>query len=257
MDPIAPRTKSIGLVGHVIACYPDHKAALSMMAAMVEHGVAAIEVQIPFSEPMADGPLFMKANQDALLAGVTVTRAWDFIQDAAQTLRVPIITMTYANVAFKTGLGAFARRMKQAGSHHLIVPDFPIDAGIDLLTPLSEAGVGWIPLLAPSTDVIRMEQLTSAGSGFAYCVARAGVTGVKSEIDGSTKQYLQGARAHSKLPTAVGFGIQDGAGVASLIGVADFAIVGSKTLATFQSGGLSAVSQLWSSLKVAAGGLKT
>jgi tryptophan synthase alpha chain len=198
-------------------------------------------MQIPFSEPMADGPVIVRANQEAIKNGTRVADCLAFAADMATTHDIPFLFMTYYNIIFKYGERAFFEKAKECGIKGLIVPDLPPEEGESFLALAAEYEIAPILIFAPTSTDARMRVLASLAQGFIYCVARRGVTGVKSVIGVEVADYLHRCRQASSLPLAVGFGIQDRDDVKALIGKADMAVIGSQTIRLVDEKGPQAV----------------
>jgi tryptophan synthase alpha chain len=202
-----------------------------------------MELQIPFSEPMADGPVILKANQDALAAGATVGKCLEFARELAQQVPVPLLFMSYYNILFKHGVQRFAGEMKRAGIYGAIVPDLPIEEGSDYASAMAAEGLAAVPLFAPNTPEPRMRLLAEGASGMVYCVARKGVTGAKTDFSADLGDYLARARRATALPLAVGFGLKSKSDVDFVRGKVDVAIVGSESLRVLDESGVRGVGE--------------
>jgi len=233
--------KPILLMTHIVVGYPSFEASLQIVDAMVEAGVDLMELQIPFSEPMADGPVILAANQKALAQGSTVERCLDFAATVTRRHRIPFLFMSYYNVLFRAGVASFAERMKAAGLCGSIVPDLPPEEAGTYLPAMERAGLAPIFIYSPSTSDERMRAIASQSRGFIYCVARKGVTGLQTTFSFDLDAYLARCRAATKLPLAVGFGVQDKTDVDFLRGKVDIAVVGSATLRLIDEKGVPAV----------------
>ncbi|MEO6598330.1 MAG: tryptophan synthase subunit alpha [Polyangiaceae bacterium] len=233
--------KEILLMTHIVLGYPDFDTSLRLVEAMVESGVELMELQIPFSEPIADGPVILRANQVALDGGSTVARCFEFATEVAKRFPIPFLFMTYYNVLFKHGTGSFVKRMADANLKGAIVPDLPPEEGAEYLTAMSESSLAPIFIYSPNTKPERLAALGGYGRGFVYCVARKGVTGTHTAFSVDLTTYLQRARAATSLPLAVGFGVKEKADVDFLRGKADIAVVGSETLRVLDQNGIGAV----------------
>jgi tryptophan synthase alpha chain len=233
--------KPVLLMTHIVVGYPSFEASLHIVDAMVEAGVDLMELQIPFSEPMADGPVILAANQKALAQGSTVERCLDFAATVTRRHAIPFLFMSYYNVLFRAGVASFALRMKTAGLCGSIVPDLPPEEAGAYLPAMERAGLAPIFIYSPSTSDERMRIIASQGRGFIYCVARKGVTGMQTTFSSDLNAYLARCRAATKLPLAVGFGVQDKADVDFLRGKVDIAVVGSATLRLIDEKGVGAV----------------
>ena len=233
--------QEILLMTHIVLGYPDFDQSLRLVEAMVESGVELMELQIPFSEPIADGPVILRANQCALSAGSTVARCFEFASEVARRFPIPFLFMSYYNVLFKHGTRSFVTRMAEANLKGAIVPDLPPEEGSEYLQAMSDASLDPIFIYSPNTKPERLTSLAGYGRGFVYCVARKGVTGHHTAFSNDLTSYLERARAATQLPLAVGFGVQEKADVDFLRGKADIAVVGSETLRVLDRDGITAV----------------
>lgn len=233
--------KDILLMTHIVLGYPSLEANREIIRQMVENGVDCIELQIPFSEPMADGPVILKANQDSLANGTTVEECIAFGTEMTETHDIPFLFMTYYNIIFKYGEEKFFDRAKTAGIKGFIIPDLPPEMGNEFFQLADKSGIAPILIYSPTSTASRMEQLDKAANGFIYCVARKGVTGKKSELDSDFTNYLERCRAATRLPIAVGFGIQNKEDIKALNGKADMAVIGSQTIRLVDEKGPEAV----------------
>ncbi|HEY0468571.1 MAG TPA: tryptophan synthase subunit alpha, partial [Polyangiaceae bacterium] len=241
--------QEILLMTHIVLGYPDFDTSLRLVEIMVESGVELMELQIPFSEPIADGPVILRANQLALEGGSTVARCFEFATEVARRFPIPLLFMRYYNVLFKHGTRSFVTRMAEAGMKGAIVPDLPPEEGEEYLTAMSASSLDPIFIYSPNTSPERMAALGSHGRGFVYCVARKGVTGSHTAFSDELSAYLARARAATHLPLAVGFGVQERADVDFLRGKADIAVVGSETLRILDQRGLAGVKPFLQSLR--------
>jgi tryptophan synthase alpha chain len=232
--------KEILLMTHIVLGYPSFDDSRRIAEAMVEAGVDMMELQIPFSEPMADGPVILHANQKALSAGATVDLCLEQAAKLAKDLPIPFVFMSYYNIAFARGLTRFAQETRQAGLRGAIVPDLPLEEGASYLAAMERESLDPIFIFAPSTTDARMAQIAHHARGFVYCVARKGVTGAKTEF-AAVDAYLSRCRKATKLPLAVGFGVKNRADIEKLYGKADIAVVGSETIRCVDADGVGAV----------------
>ncbi len=235
---------------HIVLGYPSFEASIEIVDAMVEAGVDLIELQIPFSEPIADGPVILHANQKALAAGSTVDRCFETAADLARRHPIPFVFMSYTNIAYAHGYQAFAKDTAAAGLRGMIVPDLPFEEGDELLGAMDEPGLEPIFIFSPNTSDERMRAIAERARGFVYCVARKGVTGAETDF-ASLDAYLARCRAATSLPLALGFGVKDAADVAALRGKVDIAVVGSQTIRLIEEQGVAAVGPFLASLRQA------
>ncbi|MDO8945568.1 MAG: tryptophan synthase subunit alpha [Desulfocapsaceae bacterium] len=233
--------KDILLMTHIVLGYPSFDTNRAVIRQMVENGVDCIEMQIPFSEPMADGPVIVKANQEAIKNGTKVADCLVFAAEMTASHDIPFLFMTYYNIIFKYGEKAFFEKAHACGIKGFIVPDLPPEEGESFLQLAAEYEIAPILIFAPTSTDERMRVLASHGRGFIYCVARRGVTGTKSVIGQDVLDYLKRCREATSMPLAVGFGIQDRDDVSALIGKADMAVIGSQTIRLVDEKGAGAV----------------
>jgi tryptophan synthase alpha chain len=235
------REKGLLLMTHTVLGYPDLDTSFALIESMVQAGVDLVELQIPFSEPIADGPVILRANQEALKNGIDVERCLEFTERVCSRFDIPFLFMTYYNILYRRGVDAFAQRAAEVGVQGLIVPDLPPEESAEYERALSSRQLDRVFIFAPSSSEQRMRQVAQHGSGFVYCVARKGVTGSATDFDAELATYLARARAATQLPLAVGFGVKTRADVDFLRGKADIAVVGSQTLRVLEEQGLSRV----------------
>ena len=222
--------KKILLMTHIVLGYPSLEVNREVIAQMAAGGVDCIEMQIPFSEPMADGPVILKANQDSIAAGTTVADCLAFGAEVAGKYDIPFLFMTYYNIVFKYGEERFFQDCRAAGIKGLIIPDLPPEMGGDFFRLAREYQVAPVLIFAPTSTDARMAELNRSAAGFIYCVARRGVTGKRSEFGDDFTTYLARCRAATELPLAVGFGIRSREDIAAIAGKADMAVIGSETI---------------------------
>ena len=237
------------LMTHLVLGYPSFEVNRTIIRQMVDNGVDCIEMQIPFSEPMADGPVILKANQDSIAAGTTVAACLAFGREMAAVYNIPFLFMTYYNILFKYGETAFLQRTRDIGFCGTIVPDLPPEEGATYLATSRELGLAPVQFFAPTSSDERMREVAAQGAGFIYCVARRGVTGKQTTFDASLDDYLARCRRATDLPLAVGFGISSREDVALLTGKADMAVIGSETIRLVDLHGPEAVAPFISGLR--------
>lgn len=235
------KQQEILLMTHIVIGYPSFEASMEVVEEMVEAGVDLMELQIPFSEPMADGPVILKANADALAAGSTVEKCMAFASEVTARFDIPFLFMTYYNVPFTYGLPQFAGAMAERKIRGTIIPDLPPEEGEDFLAALKPHGIDPVFIFSPTTGPGRMNYLAQYAGGFIYCVARKGVTGADTKFSDDLTDYLARCREVTDLPLAVGFGVREKADVDFLRGKADIAVVGSETIRILDERGPAAV----------------
>ncbi len=215
------------LMPYMMGGFPDFETSGRIAAAYTDAGADLIELGVPFSDPLADGPVIHGAATAALAAGVTVPNVLEIARSISG--RVPVVVMCYVNLIFARGLERFADALVDADVSGLIVPDLPLEEAGEALRVCDERGLALVPLAAPTTPEERMAQIGARARGFLYTVSRAGTTGERRELDGSLDGLLRRAAAATEVPVAVGFGIGNGRQAAAAADAgADGVIVGSR-----------------------------
>ncbi len=243
------REKDILLMTHIVLGYPSFEASAGIVEAMVKAGVDLMELQIPFSEPIADGPVILRANQEALSRGAKVRRCMEFGGEVSRAFDIPFLFMTYCNIGFKYGMDRFAEDSARAGMQGVILPDLPPEEGREYLDAMGRHGLAPIFIFAPTTSLDRMRAIASCGKGFIYCVARKGVTGAETSFTNELDDYLARCRSATDLPLALGFGVKDRADVDFLRGKVDIAVIGTQTIRIIEEKGVEAVGDFIAELR--------
>lgn len=241
--------REILLMTHIVLGYPSFDDSLRMVESMVEAGVDLMELQIPFSEPIADGPVILHANQRSLEAGSRVDRCLRLAEEVARRFDIPFLIMSYYNILFRFGVREFASTLASAGLRGAIVPDLPPEEGAEYLSAMADAALDPIFIYSPSTSDARMKAIAEHTRGFVYCVARKGVTGARTDFSDELTRYLARCRAATSLPLAVGFGVKERADVDALRGKADIAVVGTQTIRVMEQQGVAGVGDFIASLR--------
>lgn len=215
-----------GLIPFITAGYPSLEASGGLMAALDRPGVRALEIGIPFSDPIADGPEIQRASESALRARVGTEEVLGLVAGFRRTSSLPVVVMTYANPVLRYGIEAFAQAAREAGVDGIIVSDLPPDEAPEVWSAFDQAGLDTVVLVAPTTDAARLPGLVARARGFVYCMARTGVTGAGSGDPAALPERVAGLRRLTPLPIAVGFGISGAVGAREMKGVVDAVIVG-------------------------------
>jgi tryptophan synthase alpha chain len=206
---------------------PDIETTGKLLYALCEAGADMIEIGVPFSDPIAEGPVIEAADERALRAGCTVDKLFDLAAKVKADIKIPILFMTYYNPVFAYGIERFTERCKACGLYGLIVPDLPFEERDELLGPCRANGLELISLIAPTSEE-RIARIAQNSSGFLYCVSSLGVTGERGEVNKSSRRMVQLAKqANSTLPCAVGFGVSTPEQAREIAGYADGVIIGS------------------------------
>ena len=241
--------KGILLMTHIVLGYPSFDDCFKIIEHMVEAGVDVMELQIPFSEPLADGPTIVHANHKALESGVTVNECFKFAAKAAEIFEIPFLIMSYYNIIFKYGVERFAKILVESKLPGSIIPDLPPEEGEDYLAAMNSHGLSPILLFSPTTSLQRMKKIADISQGFIYCVARKGVTGQKTNFSDELTNYLTRCRKSTELPLAVGFGIKQKEDIDFLREKADIAVIGTQTIRIIENEGLSSVKKFIRNLR--------
>jgi len=237
----ARKKKDILLMTHIVLGYPSFDDCLRLVEDMVKAGVDLMELQIPFSEPMADGPVILKANAEALKAGATVEQSFEMAERLTKEFDIPFLFMTYYNILFCQGVESYVDRCKSIGIQGCIVPDLPPSEGQEYLDAMHKAELAPVHIFTPNTPEPRMRFLSDNSSGFIYSVARKGVTGKDTAFSSELETYLATCRENTSLPLAVGFGVKSAEDINFLRGKADIAVVGSETIRVMEEQGVAGV----------------
>ncbi len=240
--------KDLLLMTHIVLGYPSFDDSLRVVEDMVEAGVDLMELQIPFSEPMADGPVILRANASALERGATVDQSFEMAERITKEFDIPFLFMTYYNILFSRGVSTFVERCDQIGIQGCIVPDLPPSEGQEYLDAMGKAKLSPVHIFTPNTPEPRMQELSEKSAGFIYSVARKGVTGKDTAFSNDIADYLALCRSNTDLPLAVGFGVKSRDDVDFLRGKADIAVVGSETIRVMETEGVNAVKPFIQSL---------
>jgi tryptophan synthase alpha chain len=216
-----------GLVPYVTAGFPARDDTPGLLAAAERAGCLAVEVGIPFSDPLADGPTIQRSSQQALANGMTAARALAAVAEArGRGLTIPVALMTYVNPVLAFGLERFCSEAAAAGAEAIIVPDLPDDEAAQLRDAADAAGLALILLVAPTTTAARLEAACRRATGFVYCVSVTGTTGARAHISQEALDLLMRVKAVTSLPRALGFGLSRHEHIRALQGRAEAAVVG-------------------------------
>jgi tryptophan synthase alpha chain len=217
-----------GLVTYLMAGDPDHECWAGILGGLPAAGADLIEIGIPFTDPMADGPAIQEAGQRALKNGIKLKEILDSVATfRAKDTTTPIVLMGYYNPIYSFGVEAFLAEVKRVGVDGLIIVDLPPEEDEELCLPALAAGVNFIRLATPTTDRKRAPKVLANTSGFLYYVSITGITGTRSAAVDDVRKQVDFLRGHTDLPIAVGFGIRTPEQAAEIAGVADAAVVGS------------------------------
>jgi tryptophan synthase alpha chain len=243
----ADNGKRAALMPYLMGGYPSLDSSLAAGLAAADAGADLIELGIPFSDPLADGPVIHAAGTEALAAGATPHGVLRVCEQLATS--VPVVLMVYANVVMTAGVEGFALRAAAAGASGLIVPDLPHDEAGELRAACDAEGLALVPLVAPTTTPERIAEIGADARGFVYTVSLTGTTGERAELPPGVTETVARVRAASTVPVAVGFGISTADHARAVAEIADGVIVGSRVVRAAGEGGAPAVGSLVAELR--------
>lgn len=236
------------IMTHVVCGYPSFEANWKALEVMDSFGVDLVELQFPFSEPSADGPLFVKANQEAISNGVHVSDCFEFMAKVTARFSFKVIMMGYYNTVFKTGHRNFMTRLKDAGAYGFILPDLPVDEARELHSLAKELDLAPIVLMTPTNTDARLKQLADCADGFIYTVARKGVTGSDTNMNAQVSEFIQRCKTFTDLPLAVGFGVSTSEDIKFIGEHADIAVIGTAALKAWEADGEQGLREFFTQL---------
>jgi len=228
-----------GLVTYVTAGDPDLPRTEGILRALERAGADVLEVGVPFSDPLADGPVIQRATERALASGTTLAGVLEMVARSRADLRAPIVLFSYANPILRLGAERFADRARDAGVDGVLVLDLPIEEADEFRVLLASRGIDTILLLSPTTSDERLRRAGALGSGFLYAISRLGVTGARDAVADGAEEMVRRIRAVSSLPIALGFGISKPEHVREVGQWADAAVVGSALVSVIADAGAS------------------
>jgi tryptophan synthase alpha chain len=216
-----------GLITYATAGDPTLDRSADVLLALDRGGADVLEVGVPFSDPMADGPAVQRATERALAAGGSLQASLALVKRVRDRLRAPVVIFSYANPLLRLGVDAFADRAADAGVDGVLALDLPIEEAGDFRETLAARGLDTIFLLSPTTTDARIRKAAELGRGFLYAISRLGVTGARDQVAGSAAELAARIRRHTEMPVALGFGVSRPEHVAEICRSADAAVVGS------------------------------
>ena len=216
-----------GLVTYVTAGDPDLERSREILVRLAHAGADILEVGVPFSDPLADGPVIQRATERAIAAGSTLVKVLGMVSDVRPLVNAPIVIFTYANPILRMGLDEFVQRARQAGVDGVLTLDVPPEESAQFREALSRARIDTIFLLSPTTSAERIRRAAALGTGFLYGISRLGVTGAREAVADSARELAARVRAETGMPLALGFGLSRPEHVRAVAEFADAAVVGS------------------------------
>lgn len=228
-----------GLIVYLTAGDPTPEASLAYLSAAAEGGADIIEVGMPFSDPMADGPTIQAASRRSLSAGMTVGGALSLVSAFRERHGTPVVLFGYFNPFLQYGIPRFCRDAGRAGADAVLVVDLPVEESAEMAPAAKAAGLDWIALAAPTSGRERVRRASATGSGFLYLISVTGITGARTSLPAGVASWTREVKRHARLPVAVGFGISTPAMARSAARHADAAVVGSACVKVVERYGAS------------------
>jgi len=229
-----------GLVTYVTAGDPSPVVSCDVLRAIAAAGADVLEVGVPFSDPIADGPVIQRATERALAAGGNLSVTLDMVTSVRAEIRQPIVLFTYVNPVLQMGVDAFVARAATAGVDGVLLLDLPIEESADMCARLAARDIDQIFLISPTTSDARVRVAAGLGSGFLYVISRLGVTGARAQVSGTAAPLVERIRAVTSLPIAVGFGLSRPEHLTEVAAYADAAVVGSALVTVIGEAGADA-----------------
>jgi tryptophan synthase alpha chain len=222
------KRKTPAFIGFTVAGDPDKETCVRIARALIDGGVDILELGVPFSDPVADGPTIQKADERARAAGTNPDVVFAIVRDIRKTSEVPIVFLTYYNIIYRRGIERFYREAHDAGVDGILIADMPVEESTEICETATRFAIDPIFLVAQITSEERIRKIAGRAGGYLYLVSVLGVTGMRDEVSSGAIELLHRVRRHTDLPLALGFGIStpDHAKICSLAG-ADGVIVGS------------------------------
>jgi tryptophan synthase alpha chain len=216
-----------GLVTYITAGDPDLTRSAEIIKRLDRAGADILEIGVPFSDPLADGPVIQRATERALSAGATLTTVLDMLRAIRPAITAPVVIFSYLNPILRIGVDSFVAEARAAGVDGVLTLDMPPEEGEAFRSAFAAAGIDTIFLLSPTTTAERIRRASELGSGFLYGISRLGVTGMRESVDDSARELATRVKAETNLPLALGFGISRPEHVRAVGQWADAAVVGS------------------------------
>jgi tryptophan synthase alpha chain len=236
-------------VPYLTAGYPERASTVAVMEALADAGADLIELGVPFSDPLADGPTIQHASFVSIQRGTTVRSVLADLAAFRARRSTPVVLFTYLNPLLRYPLGPFLRDAVQAGAQGLLVTDLPTGSDAEVEAEIVASPLDLVRLVAPTTPVARVPEVARGGSGFLYYISRTGVTGARSELSGGLAAEVGAIRAVVDLPVAVGFGISSPEQAAAVASLADGVVVGSAVIQALDRGGAGEAGRFLASLR--------
>lgn len=238
------------LMTHVVAGYPDFEKSLDLIKTLSSAGSDYIEIQFPFSDPIADGETIQIANIESINAGATINSSFELI-NAVKDIESELIIMTYFNIIFTHGIPEFCKQAAEANCTGFIVPDLPFDSlEFDSFKLEAEkCGLKIFYVVSPLISDARLDKVLQVATGFIYCISQLGTTGGSFQLDHELEDFVCKLRSKTDLPVALGFGIRNKQHVEKAMSIADIAVIGSQIIREYNKNGLEGIEGFVSNIK--------
>jgi tryptophan synthase alpha chain len=233
--------KQGSLIGYFPAGYPSVEQSVEALVAMANNGCNILEIGVPYSDPVMDGPVIQRATETALSAGFKLKNLFEVIEKVREQTDVPILVMSYWNPIIRYGLEQFANRLKESGAQGIITPDLIPDEAEDWIEISERLSLERVFLAAPSSSGARVERVVGSSKGFVYAVSTMGITGERAKLDQLARSVVSRVRSSGSIPTCVGVGVSTADQVREVNTYADGAIVGTAFIKAYEDGGQEAL----------------
>ncbi len=248
VGPVIDAAAGRALIGYLPVGFPDLATSIDAAVALVENGVDAIELGLPYSDPVMDGLAIQKATQAALAAGFRVRDVFAAVEGVRARVDAPVLVMTYWNPVLQYGVDRFAETLRDAGGAGLITPDITPDSAADWIATSERTGLDRVFLAAPSSTEARLAETVGASRGFVYAVSTMGITGARADVDAAARSLVARIRDAGEARACVGIGISTADQVAEVLEYAEGAIVGSALVTALAEDGVAGVARTASAL---------
>ncbi|MEL7597210.1 MAG: tryptophan synthase subunit alpha [Clostridiaceae bacterium] len=223
------------LITYVTSGDPDLDTTYNLVLEKERAGADIIELGIPYSDPLADGPVIQRASERALKSGTNIDSVFQLVKRIREKTEIPLVFLVYFNAVYRFGMERFLENCREYGIDGLIIPDLPMEERKEINELMKDYPVDLIPLVAPTSED-RIKEVVSEGNGFVYCISSNGVTGTRSEFQVDLEEFMNKIKKYTTLPLAIGFGISDEETVRNLKGICDGVIVGSAIIKKIEEG---------------------
>ncbi|AQW21236.1 tryptophan synthase subunit alpha [Lentilactobacillus curieae] len=227
----------------VVADDPDFDTTVKNVVSLANGGADIVELGIPFSDPVADGPVIQAADLRAFKAGITTDKVFEIVEAVRKLTDVPIVFLTYLNIPFKYGFNRFLKRCSELNVSGLVIPDLPLESRDEIVPTANQYGIDIIPLVTP-TSGNRIKKIAEAATGFIYVVSSMGITGQRDSFYSGIQELVAEIRKYTNVPTAIGFGVHTPEQAAQMAEIADGVIIGSAIVDIIDKHGISAPEQV-------------